>query len=117
MQVVGKAAASDADIADTRIIGKVLQAWPCSGLHQGAVNHSRFTKGIIVPAPDDLPRVVTEGQARARSRNSAHADQKELLEFLETTEKPLHDVRLVHGEAEPKRVLAEAIRQSGLITG
>ncbi|MRJ40663.1 hypothetical protein AKK86_12660 [Idiomarina sp. FenBw--71] len=71
----------------------------------------------MVPAPDDLPILVTEGQACARSRNSAHADQKELLEFLETTEKPLHDVRLVHGEAEPKRVLAEAIRQSGLITG
>ncbi|OZB05228.1 MAG: MBL fold hydrolase [Idiomarina sp. 34-48-12] len=48
---------------------------------------------------------------------SAHADQRELLEFLHTTVGAVHDVRLVHGEASAKAALSAAILRSGLITG
>lgn len=48
---------------------------------------------------------------------SAHADQRELLEFLHTTVGAVHDVRLVHGEASAKAALTTAILHSGLITG
>ncbi|PHR65491.1 MAG: MBL fold hydrolase [Idiomarina sp.] len=48
---------------------------------------------------------------------SAHADQRELLEFLQTTVAPVRDVRLVHGETGAKTELSLAIKRSGLITG
>ncbi len=65
----------------------------------------------------DHEHIDIRAQIHTLGGYSAHADQKELLEFLKTTVKPVGDVRLVHGETEPKRVLAEMIRESGLITG
>lgn len=48
---------------------------------------------------------------------SAHADQPGLLEFLDTQIKPVHHVRLVHGELPAKMALQEAIIASQKITG
>lgn len=48
---------------------------------------------------------------------SAHADQRELLEFLQATVKPVHNVRLVHGEENAKAALAAKIVAGGYITG
>ena len=48
---------------------------------------------------------------------SAHADQLGLIEFLATQIKPVHHVRLVHGELPAKMALQKAITASNIITG
>lgn len=48
---------------------------------------------------------------------SAHADQRELLEFLQASVKPVHNVRLVHGEDNAKKTLATKISTGGYVTG
>ena len=42
---------------------------------------------------------------------SAHADQKNLLDFIGRMRKPPRQVRLVHGDDEAKRTLATLLRQ------
>ena len=43
---------------------------------------------------------------------SAHADQQELIDFVQTAEH-IGEIRLVHGDAEAKAVLAEKLRGLG----
>lgn len=42
---------------------------------------------------------------------SAHADQQELLDFIDTTEEPVKRIRLIHGEADARQALADKIRE------
>ncbi|RUO49333.1 MBL fold metallo-hydrolase RNA specificity domain-containing protein [Pseudidiomarina donghaiensis] len=65
----------------------------------------------------DHQRYPIRAQIHTIGGYSAHADQRELLEFLQTTVKPVSDVRLVHGETSAKAALAAAIRSTNLITG
>jgi len=65
----------------------------------------------------DHERYDIRAQVHTLGGYSAHADQRELLEFLQTTVGSVRDVRLVHGEASAKAALATAIERSGLITG
>ena len=65
----------------------------------------------------DHQRYDIRAQVHTLGGYSAHADQRELLEFLQTTVGSVRDVRLVHGEAGAKAALATAIERSGLITG
>ena len=68
----------------------------------------------------DTPWVRLDGkryEVRARvhhlSGYSAHADQSDLLRFVEGMRQPPAAIRLVHGEAEPKRVLASELERRG----
>ena len=45
---------------------------------------------------------------------SAHADRKELLEYVENTKDTLEGVFVVHGEEEQSRALAEGIKSMGI---
>ncbi|MGB7328144.1 MAG: MBL fold metallo-hydrolase RNA specificity domain-containing protein, partial [Rubripirellula sp.] len=45
---------------------------------------------------------------------SAHADQADLLRFVETMPSPPEQIRLVHGEYQPKQVFAEELTERGL---
>ncbi|WP_425415053.1 MBL fold metallo-hydrolase RNA specificity domain-containing protein [Pseudidiomarina woesei] len=65
----------------------------------------------------DHQRYPIRAQIHTLGGYSAHADQRELLEFLHTTVAPVGNVRLVHGEANAKAALATAIRNANLITG
>ncbi|MGM0906972.1 MAG: MBL fold metallo-hydrolase RNA specificity domain-containing protein [Pseudomonadota bacterium] len=42
---------------------------------------------------------------------SAHADQQELLDFIDATEEPVKRIRLIHGEADARLALAAKIRE------
>lgn len=42
---------------------------------------------------------------------SAHADQQELLDFVNATEEPVKRIRLIHGEADARQALAAKIRE------
>jgi len=44
---------------------------------------------------------------------SAHADQADLVRFVQQMPEPPKQIRLVHGEYQPKRVLAELLTQKG----
>ena len=44
---------------------------------------------------------------------SAHADQHDLLEFVNRFEQPPRSIRLVHGEYQPKKVLAAKLSELG----
>ena len=65
----------------------------------------------------DHQRYPIRAQIHTIGGYSAHADQGELLEFLQTTVQPVHNVRLVHGETSAKTALAAAINNANLITG
>src|SRR5690554_170933 len=65
----------------------------------------------------DHQRYDIRAQIHTLGGYSAHADQSELLEFLRTTVKPVHDLRLVHGELAAKQKLAEKVRAQQLISG
>ncbi|RDK83984.1 UNVERIFIED_ORG: metallo-beta-lactamase family protein [Idiomarina abyssalis] len=41
---------------------------------------------------------------------SAHADQQELLDFVNATEEPVKRIRLIHGEADARQALAAKIK-------
>tara|TARA_R100000935_G_C2761882_1_gene133960 strand:+ start:484 stop:675 length:192 start_codon:yes stop_codon:yes gene_type:complete len=41
---------------------------------------------------------------------SAHADQQELLDFIDATEAPVKRIRLIHGEADARQALAAKIK-------
>jgi len=42
---------------------------------------------------------------------SAHGDQADLIEFVGNMEQPPGEIRLVHGEYQPKRTLAEKLTE------
>ncbi|MCK7459114.1 MBL fold metallo-hydrolase [Idiomarina aminovorans] len=42
---------------------------------------------------------------------SAHADQQELLDFIDATEQPVKRIRLIHGEHDARAALAAKIRE------
>ncbi|MFS6538293.1 MBL fold metallo-hydrolase [Idiomarina loihiensis] len=42
---------------------------------------------------------------------SAHADQQELLDFVNATEEPVKRIRLIHGEADARQALAAKIHE------
>lgn len=65
----------------------------------------------------DHQRYDIRAQIHTLGGYSAHADQRELLEFLRTTVKPVHDLRLVHGELAAKQTLAAKVTDQQLITG
>lgn len=44
---------------------------------------------------------------------SAHGDQADLIEFAESMKKPPGEIRLVHGEYQPKQILAEKLTERG----
>lgn len=44
---------------------------------------------------------------------SAHADQHDLIEFVQQMDKPPGQIRLVHGDYQPKRVLAAELTKRG----
>lgn len=44
---------------------------------------------------------------------SGHADQADLIRFVEGFEQPPRHIRLVHGEYQPKKVLAEELQKRG----
>ena len=44
---------------------------------------------------------------------SAHGDQADLIEFVENMKQPPGEIRLVHGDYQPKRTLAEKLTQLG----
>ena len=44
---------------------------------------------------------------------SAHADQAELIEFVQNMETPPNQIRLVHGNYQPKLILAEELKKLG----
>lgn len=44
---------------------------------------------------------------------SAHGDQADLISFVEQMEQPPGEIRLVHGDYQPKRTLAEKLVQCG----
>lgn len=58
----------------------------------------------------DGERVWIKAQVHTLGGYSAHADQKELIEFVATAER-LGQIRLVHGEAPAKEALAKKLRQ------
>ncbi len=65
----------------------------------------------------DHQRYTINARIHTLGGYSAHADQRELLEFLQTSIRPVRDVRLVHGESTAKAALKTAIEASKLITG
>jgi len=66
----------------------------------------------------DHERITIAASIHTIGGYSAHADQRELLEFMQTTEEPVKVVRLVHGELPAKQALAVKIaHQFGLIAG
>src|SRR5690554_5149851 len=58
----------------------------------------------------DGERIWIKAQVHTLGGYSAHADQKELIEFVATAEH-LGQIRLVHGEAPAKQALAKKLRQ------
>ena len=44
---------------------------------------------------------------------SAHADQADLIEFVQNMEMPPKQIRLVHGNYQPKLILAEELTKLG----
>ena len=44
---------------------------------------------------------------------SAHADQADLIEFVQNMETPPNQIRLVHGNYQPKSILAEELKKLG----
>lgn len=52
-------------------------------------------------------------QKHTLSGYSAHADQSDLLRFVENMQEPPKAIRLVHGEQQPKAALTELLEQRG----
>jgi metallo-beta-lactamase family protein len=44
---------------------------------------------------------------------SAHADQADLIRFVHAMPQPPKEIRLVHGEYQPKKILAELLAENG----
>lgn len=59
----------------------------------------------------DHQRVSIRAHIHTLGGYSAHADQAELLEFMNASEAPVKAVRLVHGEASAKQALASKIAE------
>jgi metallo-beta-lactamase family protein len=93
----------------------------------GDPNNTIMVVGFM--AQDTLGRRIVERQKKVKifgeeySLNarvevfdafSAHADRKELLEYVENTKDTLQGVFIVHGEEEQSRALAEGIRGLGI---
>ena len=57
----------------------------------------------------DHERIDIRAQIHTLGGYSAHADQRELLQFMQSTEVPVKAVRLVHGELAAKQALAAKI--------
>lgn len=52
-------------------------------------------------------------QTHTLSGYSAHADQADLIRFVEEFQSPPKQIRLVHGEYQPKKTLAEILQSKG----
>ncbi len=62
----------------------------------------------------DGQRYQIQAKVHTLSGYSAHADQQNLIDFVRGMPEPPGEVVLVHGEAEPKRVLKEKLEALGL---
>ncbi len=93
----------------------------------GDPNNTIMVVGFM--AQDTLGRRIVERQKKVRifgeeyplkarvevfDAFSAHADRKELLEYVENTKDTLQGVFIVHGEEEQSRALAEGIKGLGI---
>ncbi|MTJ02260.1 MBL fold metallo-hydrolase RNA specificity domain-containing protein [Idiomarina piscisalsi] len=58
----------------------------------------------------DHERVYIKAGIYTLGGYSAHADQQELLDFIDATEEPVKRIRLIHGEPDARAALAEKIR-------
>jgi len=62
----------------------------------------------------DGERVTIHAGIHTVGGYSAHADQHDLVNFIRRMRRPLREVRLVHGDAQAKRALKQAIEGLGL---
>lgn len=53
----------------------------------------------------DHQRIAINARIHTLGGYSAHADQRELVEFVQSAQRPIPDIRLVHGEPAAKRAL------------
>jgi metallo-beta-lactamase family protein len=60
----------------------------------------------------DGERVDIRAQIHTIGGYSAHADQRNLLDFVTAIPEPPREIRLVHGDAAAKQALREALRQA-----
>jgi len=59
--------------------------------------------------------IQVEAQLHTMSGYSAHADQQDLIEFVEAIEQRPESIHLIHGEAEVKRAFATMLEQRGYL--
>ena len=59
----------------------------------------------------DHERVYIKAGIYTLGGYSAHADQQELLDFIDATEAPVKRIRLIHGEPDARLALAAKIRE------
>jgi metallo-beta-lactamase family protein len=59
----------------------------------------------------DHERVYIKAGIYTLGGYSAHADQQELLDFIDATEAPVKRIRLIHGEPDARAALAAKIRE------
>jgi len=63
----------------------------------------------------DGERVEIRAQIRRLHGYSAHADEEELLSWVEKMEKPPARIKLVHGEPQAQQALGDSLRQRGYV--
>jgi len=75
--------------------GRDIQRYAEHGLGSGS-------SGYVVL---DHQRIAINARIHTLGGYSAHADQRELVEFVQSAQRPIPDIRLVHGEPAAKRAL------------
>ena len=90
--------------ADTDIVFVGYQAGGTPGHHL-----SRGSKWVRL----DGRRYEVEADIHRISGYSAHGDQADLIKFVTQMQQPPSEIRLVHGDYQPKRILAEKLTLAG----
>jgi metallo-beta-lactamase family protein len=75
-------------------------------LGQKIVRYSRRENGYVVMGGE---RIKIKARVHGLSGYSAHADQAQLVEWVEAMEVRPKEIRLVHGDPEAKKALAEKL--------
>jgi metallo-beta-lactamase family protein len=61
----------------------------------------------------DGRRYEVSAKVHRISGYSAHGDQADLIDFVSQMKQPPGEIRLVHGDYQPKRTLAEKLTELG----
>ena len=96
---------------DILFVGYQAHGTPGREILEGAKTRMESNEQVLIDL--DGGSYPLRAAVHSISGYSAHADQRDLVNFVRGIQEPPKSVRLVHGEEEARKSLAEALRKQG----